>query len=320
MNNKELIDLLNQRILQGEISRDDVISALKDEKGETGDNGWSFSITKVLYVLGAVIVILGLIIFVQELWDDIGSWGRVGVTLGLGLLMAMIGSGLMKKMPKEQLGTVFHLIGGILVPTGSLVALYELGTKTTSIWPVTWAIFMVFVFYLFLAWNHRHWVLSFFSIVNGTAFLYLLVGSLEESRLIFIDDLYVYLTMILGVTYIFMAKAFKDGFNNALVGVLLFVGSASIYIAGFDRLVDSGMWQFLYLLILMAGIYLSIEMKSRSVLFVVTVALLGYVGFITSKYFADSLGWSVSLVLLGFAFIGLGYGSIQINRKFIKEK
>jgi hypothetical protein len=46
--------------------------------------------------------------------------------------------------------------------------------------------------------------------------------------------------------------------------------------------------------------------------------LIAHVTFITGEYFADSMGWPISLVILGLVFIGLGYASITINKKFIK--
>ena len=66
------------------------------------------------------------------------------------------------------------------------------------------------------------------------------------------------------------------------------------------------------------GVFLSVYMKSRSVLIASTLFLVAHVVYITSEYFADSLGWPISLVLLGFVFIGLGYGSVTINKKYIK--
>jgi uncharacterized integral membrane protein len=50
-----------------------------------------------------------------------------------------------------------------------------------------------------------------------------------------------------------------------------------------------------------------------------TIFLLAHVSFITSEYFADSLGWPITLVILGFVFIGLAYFSVTINKKYIKN-
>jgi len=58
-------------------------------------------------------------------------------------------------------------------------------------------------------------------------------------------------------------------------------------------------------------------MRSRSILVMSTLFLIAHVSYITGEYFADSLGWPISLVILGFVFIGLGYVSISVNKKYI---
>jgi len=75
----------------------------------------------------------------------------------------------------------------------------------------------------------------------------------------------------------------------------------------------------LFVLIVLGGLALAAYLKSRIVLTVSTLFLIAHVSYITSEYFADSVGWPLVLVILGFVFIGLGYISITINKKFIKS-
>lgn len=65
----------------------------------------------MLYVLGIAIVIIGIIIFISQIWYDLGSFGRIIITLGLGFLFAAIGSLLLKNKPDENIGAIFHFIG-----------------------------------------------------------------------------------------------------------------------------------------------------------------------------------------------------------------
>jgi hypothetical protein len=326
MNREELLQELSVKISNGELSREEVLSRLnfapsirQESDGET--RGFShFSVTKMLYVLGAVIVIIGVGFFVAQIWDDIGSFGRIAVTLGLGLLTAAIGSMLMKQKPEDSIGAIFHFIGGMLIPGGAVVTLYELSVD--SDWTIAITFAGIFAFYLFLNAIHKHAILTFFAIASGTATIYLILNAIVGGPFkgwFGIKDIYQYLTMAVGVSYLFLAHAFRVGWNKHLIGALYFFGSAGFLGAAFSQVFDSVPWQLLYFLIVLGGLFLSVYMKSRSILVMSTLFLIAHVSYITSKYFADSLGWPISLVILGFVFIGLGYASITINKKYIKE-
>ena len=132
-------------------------------------------------------------------------------------------------------------------------------------------------------------------------------------------DIYAYLTMVVGVSYLLLAHSFQGGWNKILIPILYLFGSAGILGAGFSRIFESVSWEILYLAVLLGGLFLSAYLKSKTILALTTFFLIAYVSYITGKYFADSLGWPLSLVLLGFVFIGLGYASVSINRKYISE-
>jgi len=155
-----------------------------------------------------------------------------------------------------------------------------------------------------------------FAIANGTTFVYLLAGALDDFRS---DDLYIYLTMAIGVSYLLLAHSFRDNWNKILLGALYFFGSLGILGAGFSKVLDSGFWELFYFIAVFAGLYLSVYLKSRIILVLSTVFLIVHVSYLTGEYFADSLGWPISLILLGFVIIGLGYGSVNINKTYIKK-
>lgn len=324
MNKEELFGELSSKINAGEISREQLLAWLRGAPETQKIDGMGikkfshFSAAKMLYVLGAAIVIVGIVIFVYQIWYDIGSWGRILVTLGLGLLMTAIGTVLLKQKREENIGPIFHFIGGMLIPGGAVVTLSELDVSFSNLWPVTLAFGAIFVFYLLLNFVHKHPVLTFFAIANGTAFIYLLVEAMYEGPIYQHEDLYAYLTMAVGASYLLLAHAFRSGWNKILIGALYFFGITGFLGAAFSQVFDSGLWQMLYFLLVLGGLFLSVYMKSRSILVMATLFLITHVSYITGKYFSDSLGWPISLVILGFVFIGLGYASITINKKYIK--
>ncbi len=316
MNKEGLLQELSAKINSGEISREEIARELEltqpnqlkpENNGETKKIP-RFSVTKVLYILGAAIVIFGIIIFVAQVWSDVASFGRIAVTLGLGLLIAAIGSMLLRQKPNDNIGPIFHFIGGVLIPGGSLVTLFELGID--SEWTVAITFVGIFAFYLTLSAIHKHAILTFFAIINGTTAVYLIFNAVVGGP---------YLNMTTGASYLLLSQAFRGGWNKPLISALHFFGSAVFLGATFVQVFDSFSWQLLYFPIVFAGLFLSIYMKSRSILAISTFFLLAHVSYITSEYFANSLGWPISLVILGFIFIGLGYASVAINKRYIKN-
>lgn len=319
MNKEELLQELSVKISTGEISREEIATYFSFAPTtqtttitENSKIATLFSVTKMLYVLGAAIVIIGIIIFVSQIWDDIGSFGRITVTLGLGFLITAIGSMLLKSKPDENIGTVFHFIGGMLIPGGAMVTLSELNVDFVSLWSVAITFGVIFAFYLLLNSVHKNSILTFFAIANGTAFFYLLVEAIVDGLFYIHEDLYAYLTMVIGVSYLLLAHSFRDGWNKKLIGVLYFFG-----ITGFLGAAFSQWWLMSYFIIVIGCFALSVYMKSRSILVMSTLFLIAHVSYITGVYFANSLGWPILLVILGFVFIGLGYISININKKYI---
>lgn len=324
MDNEVLLGELVHRIETGQISRDQVFSRLGESPQVTHSieptqaKTSHFSVTRMLYIIGAAIVVIGLSIFVGQLWGDLGAIGRVGVTLGLGLILAALGSALLIQKPQDAIGSIFHAMGGLLIPGGALVTLTELGAISDSSWSVAITFGLIFVFYSTVASVHKRAILTFFATANGTAFIYLVVTAVTDNLVEVPSNLFSYLTMIIGLSYLLLAHAFRLSWNKGLVGLLQFVGITGFLGATFTLVFDSGLWQVLYFIILLGCLFLSVALKSRIVLVMSTIFVIAHLSFITSEYFADSIGWPISLVLLGFAFIGLGYASISINKQYIQ--
>ncbi len=448
MNKEQLLNELSLKINSGEISYDEmmhrfdlttVTKEIKSEPEVKKNIMQNFSVTKALYSLGTVIVLVGIILFTYQVWNDIGSFGRISVTLGLGLLLTIIGVFLQKAKLEEAISTIFYFIGGMLVPGGSLVALNEFSFGQSPLWPLAITFGIIFTFYFLLNFAQRNVILTFFTIANGTAAFYLLLQAIMDGLLnsyqsfnlsiylvitigacyiliatsfretwnkklapvlyffgfasiqialysqyaysgfryygdssnshtvwpsvlslafafifyLFINlklkkviitlftiingtafiylftqglvggsyysDVYIYMTMVIGLSYISLASSFKDTWNQRLVEILNFFGTVGFLGAVFSRIYDSLPWQFLFFFLVIGGFILSIYVKSRSILVVSTLFLIAYISYITSEYFAGSVGWPISLVILGFIFIGLGYVSIAINKKYINS-
>ncbi|MEX2052368.1 MAG: hypothetical protein WD991_01570 [Candidatus Paceibacterota bacterium] len=322
MTKEELLQELSVKIMTGEIHRDEALSRINVVSGVVSDDTLegrgpkAVSINKMLYFLGAAIVLIGIMIFIGQLWDDLGSFGRILVTLGVGLALTFSGSMLLRTKPEDKIGPVFHALGGLLIPSGAMVLLYEMYVDW-NIWSVAVTFGIIFAFYLFLNSMQKHPVLTIFSIGNGTAFVYFLMEAILEEPFWSHGDIFAYLTMAVGVSYILLGKSFIGGWNHQLTRIMYFLGSSGILIAAFSQVFGSELWQLLYFLLAFGGLALSVRLKSSAILTTSTLALLAHVSYITGEYFADSLSWPLALIILGFVFIGLGYLSISINKRYI---
>lgn len=122
-------------------------------------------------------------------------------------------------------------------------------------------------------------------------------------------------SLIIGVCVMFTAYGLhKAGRYSGLAGLGYFVGSIMAYSGLFD-LVHNTSVELLYLAITASMLYACVVLQSRALLFTTVIAMLGFIGFYTAKHFANSLGWPVTLVLMGVAFLGVGTIAMKVRRR-----
>jgi uncharacterized membrane protein YGL010W len=64
-----------------------------------------------------------------------------------------------------------------------------------------------------------------------------------------------------------------------------------------------------------AMLYACVLLQSRALLLTTVLAMLSFIGYFTAQHFVDSLGWPISLVLMGVAFIGVGALAMRVKRQ-----
>ena len=83
---------------------------------------------------------------------------------------------------------------------------------------------------------------------------------------------------------------------------------------GFDLLRQTPV-ELLYFAVTAAMLYACVRLQSRALLLTTVLAMLGFIGYFTAEHFVDSLGWPISLILMGVAFIGVGALAMRIKRQ-----
>ncbi len=122
-------------------------------------------------------------------------------------------------------------------------------------------------------------------------------------------------SLVIGVCVMFTAYGLqKAGKHLGLAGLGYLIGSIMAYSGLFD-IVRNTPIELLYLAVAASMLYACVVLQSRALLFTTVIAMLGFIGFYTAKHFANSLGWPVTLVLMGVAFLGVGTIAIKVRRR-----
>lgn len=106
----------------------------------------------------------------------------------------------------------------------------------------------------------------------------------------------------------------KEARYHRLVGLCYFIGSIIFYSGLFDLVQDTPV-ELLYLAVTAAILYACVVLQSRTLLLTTVIAMLAFIGYFSAEHFANSLGWPVTLVLIGVAFLGVGTIAIKVKRR-----
>lgn len=423
-NKENLLKNISKKIASGELSRQEVIDQIDNYSIEKGAERKRIPLETFLYIIGGVIVLIGVYLFISQVWVDIEILGRIMISLVFGLFITFLGSMLYIKKPENKIGSIFHTIGGIVVIVGIAVTIYELYEINiiNSLFGPALVFGISFVFYLLLNLIHKKPILTSFSILHGTIFVYLLFWAIVEDRGLDYVKLGNYLAIVIGSSYFLLAEAFQKNWNKNLSNILYllspvsflggmftlatvsgfweliyyfvlfaiialavylknyiilvittaffvvysfypffgltthhldfhiylimlvgagyliisyfyqkyleeilihsfhFIGTSAFLLVSFTKIINSVPWQLIYFFLLLITFYLATYLKSSVILTISTIFFISYISYLTGTHFADSLGWPVSLIILGFLFIGLAFLSFKFNEKYIEDK
>lgn len=106
----------------------------------------------------------------------------------------------------------------------------------------------------------------------------------------------------------------KAGRQTRLAGLGYLVGSIMAYSGLFD-LVHKTSFELLFFAVTASMLYICVILQSRALLLTTVLAMLSYIGYFTAQHFVDSLGWPISLVLMGVAFMGVSTLAMRVKRQ-----
>ncbi len=264
---------------------------------------------RLFAALGGTFIFAGLCVFIGINWEEMNAAARIIVTLGSGLATFGLGLAALTQSRYEKAVTPLFLIAAVLQPTGILVALDELSSGgdwhyacllTAGIMAFQQGVTFVV---------KRRTTLLFTTLLFGVTFLSVLFDLLH------IDPQITGVT--LGLSLILVNIAVDKTRHTIITPFWYLAGSAGFLYGVFDMLERTPL-EILFLAISCGIVYLSVYVRSRTLLVCGTVSILAYIGYFTSQHFLESWGWPLALILLGFVLIGLSAAAVRINQRFIR--
>ena len=265
---------------------------------------------RILGYLGGIFIVAGLSVFIALNWDVMNSAARIIITLGSGItafIMAIVASA---DERYAKVRTPLYLIAAALQPVGLLVAIDEFSSAGDWHYAVLLTAGIMVFQQAAVFWQKRDTTLLFTTLVFALWFFGVALD------LVHVGDEFI--ALILGASTLSLCAGLESTPHRGMTPFWYLVGSI-LFFHGVFELVQRTALELVFLAVACAGVFLSTWVRSRTLLFVCTIAILAYISYFTAEHFQDSLGWPLLLVVLGLVFIALSAMAMRINRRYISN-
>ena len=324
MTSEEILSELQKKIASGEVTVSEikqVLAASNNDEPSASFSGVRLDVTKILYGGGGRVVLVGLAFLIYQMWDSFGPWAQVVVSLGGSLALYVMAVLLQFDRQVTTLSAVLFVISALLMPFGIFITLHHfapgdnlwLGQLLMSGLPAA-VFFSTHRFF-------RHNAIYFVSLLLATWAFFSLIGLLLDATTVasaVLAEIWAYVTLFTGFSYVFISRSFRGSAQASLMGILYLLGGSTGLGAGIALTALQDVWLVLYFLLVLGSMYAGIFLPSRTLLLLGAVGLIVHLTRISLEYFADSLGWPFALIISGFIIIGVGYGTLVLNNRYIK--
>ena len=266
-------------------------------------------LSKLFGYIGGIFVFAGIGVFMSMYWDDFGSAARVIVTLGTGFVAFIMALVCLYDKKYERAATPLFLIAALLQPTGILVMLQEYSSGGDAHDGLLFMAGFMLIQQGATLWAKRRTVLAFSASLFGCIFFTTLFDLWDLNQKL--------IGIVIGASILCLAYALQQSKHLAIAPFWYLVGAFILMWSVFEA-VENTPFELIYLGLAALLIFLSTNVRSRTLLTVGTLAMLGYIGYYTAKHFANTLGWPIALVIIGIALIGTSALAVRLNNKYIK--
>ena len=324
MDKDSLLTAITEFSASKRISKKEVLDAFARGQGELKHPPrHRLTLTNILYAIGGLIVAIGIFLFFEQRWDTLPSLARVLVTFGSGVAAYTTGIFLMHARNMKGVAFAFFLIFSIITPFGIYIALDEAHYHSPLIGYENIILGAMLIWVVASFFLLRLSIFRLLSVIFGSFLYFSATGALlEHNPVLDIDTAFEYRFLALGISYLLIGYGWEKAariLTQAMyaIGSAMFLGAA-LSLGGYAPSANE-FWEIIYIGLNFGILFLSVALKSRFMLAIGSLFLMGYIMKMTAEYFSDSFGWPLSLIVSGFALIGIGYATFAINNKYIKQ-
>lgn len=305
----------------GELTEAEVIAAVREaadrRAAEIAARSGRYS--RLLYFVGGGVIFIGIVAFLAQVWDELGPFMHVVVTLGSGLAAFTAGLLLSWHGRLGAAGPAFFLIAALVLPLGMAVALDEAGLDPERLGLQSLMALLLLASFLAVYRFFRSSSLLVYAIVYATWAFFAITGFVAGSDPRFAGrEFFEYRTLAVGLAFMALGCAFsateRDGLSGPLYafGSLAFLGSA-LALSGWKPS-QNAFWELAFPGLVFVVLYLSVHLRSKALLTFGSLFLGAYLAKITGEYFSDSMGWPLALIVLGLLLMGVGFLTYRLKR------
>jgi hypothetical protein len=292
------------------LSTPEIVAALGAAAPPTQANRTRSVVVRVLGFLGGTFIFAGIGVFIAIQWSGMNSLARVTATLGSGIAAFVLALLAYRDEHYDKAAAPLLLIASALEPIGMMVAFQEFGSGGD--WRIAALITsgtMTAQLGATFQWIRQSTPL-FIMIVFASLFWATALDLLDvDGRT---------MALVMGGSLLLASAGIDRTPHCDITPPWYFIGAAS-FLYGFFDLVEHTPFELTFLAAAAAFVYASVVVHSRTLLFVATLAILAYTGWLTGQYFADSIGWPLALIVFGLFMIGLSTLAFRIDRDYVRS-
>jgi uncharacterized membrane protein len=296
---------------QSGISASEIESAISGGKTEKVLEKSSGIAMKIFSILGGIFIFAGVSSYVGMFWNEMNSAMRVIITLGSGFVAYILGVIFSRDSRYPSAVAPLMLVAALLECGGLFVMIDEYFNNHTNNWRL--ACLIVFGLMLlqqgFTFISMRIPILLFTTLWFGGSFFAVAFDMLDVPER--------WIGIIIGASLLLIAYGLRSSIYQRTLQLAYFVGSLLFLFGMFDVLRHTP-FEILYLAITCFMIYMSVMAHSTTLLVVSVLAMLSYIGYFTAENFVNSVGWPLSLIVLGVLFFLVSAGAVRIKKKYIQ--
>ncbi|KTC88620.1 hypothetical protein OQJ18_02000 [Fluoribacter dumoffii] len=253
-----------------------------------------------------LILAISTIVFAWILFAYTSGNSRIILNLGFGFIIFLLG--LYHQGKQHKLTTPLFLVAALL-EAGGLLTLFSL---YTSILMPTWGVLLtsliLFIQFGIAFISTRMTVLAFITLIFLYSFFladFELAGVPERLK-----------WFILSSSLLAISSYINHSKYKSIAGLLFFISSLALLLVFFD-MVRNKPYELLYLVVGCSLVFMAIIESSRILLINASIATLCFILYYSSQHFPHTVGWPITLIIIGLLLVGVSGIVIKLNKKYM---